>query len=623
MLWIYDIESYSNFFSATFKNVNSKEVKTFVIFEGRSDIDELHDFINDGTKWMVGYNSYNFDNQILNYIYKNHFELTMATSAVATKNIHELVMAIIDGDYTDLRYKLPFQGLDLMKIGFYRKSLKLIGVALKWPKLQELPYPMGSLITEDQVDVILKYNLNDVLITERLYYHLEDNIKLRFEIAQRYGVRVYTESDSGIANRLLEKFHSEATGLPISAFRGLRTNRPFIPFNQVVFDEVHFHTNTFDKLLEEVKDHSYYKDVPFFKKTIQFDGVKYKMGVGGLHSMDEGGMFKETDDAYLIDADIGSMYPATLINNQLSPAHLGPKFLKNFTNLRDERLIAKKNKDMTSAEGLKIVLNSAIGKMLNEHHWLYDPIVNLKVTINGQLFLLMLIERLALSDFHTISANTDGVTVIVPKDRLEEYKAICKQWEVDTRYELEYAYYKLYARRDVNNYIAVYRDGGVKTKGVFIKDWPKKFSNMTDPLNKGFDKPIVSIALFEFFVNNTPIADTIKNHTDIYDFCISKKIDDKFTNEFHYIKDGNHVFDRLQKSVRYYVSTSGGSLLKVDKETGGQSKYEVGKNVTIFNDYVERENITDYGIDYSYYINHVQKVINEIINPQLSLWDSN
>ena len=146
---------------------------------------------------------------------------------------------------------------------------------------------------------------------------------------------------------------------------------------------------------------------------------------------------------------------------------------------------------------------------------------------------------------------------------------------------------------------------------------------MTDPLNKGFDKPIVSIALYEFFVNNIPITDTIRNHIDIYDFCISKKIDDKFTNEFHYIKDGKHVIDILQKSVRYYVSTSGGTLLKVVKETGSQSNYEAGKQVTIFNDYLERADILEYELDYAYYINHVQKVINEIINPQLSLWDSN
>lgn len=622
MLWIFDVESYSNFFSVIFKNPKTKEIRTFVLFGDRNDIDELHMFVNDTRKWLVGYNSFNFDNQILKYICRNHFELTMSSVDIATKNINDLVIRIIEDDVSDFKYRLPFQGLDLMKIGFYRKSLKLIGVGLKWPKLQELPYEPGALIEPDQVDTLLEYNLNDVLITEQLYFHLENNIKLRFNIAKRYGVNVYTESDSGIANRLLEKFHSEATGLHIKDFKWLRTARKYIPFNQVVFDEIHFHTNTFDKLLEEVKDFVYYQEQPFFSKSVMFDGIKYKMGVGGLHSVDKGAKFTETDDEYLIDADIGSFYPATLINNQLSPAHLGPKFLKNFITLRDDRIIAKKKKDMTPAEGLKIVLNSAIGKTLNKDHWLYDPIVNLRVTVNGQLYLLMLIERLALADLHTISANTDGITVIVPKTRLEEYNSICKNWENETRYELEYTYYTLYARRDVNNYIAIKPNGSVKTKGIFTKDAPTKFSNGTDPLTKGFDKPIVSIAIYEYLVNDIPIEETIRNHTDIYDFCISKKIDNKFTNEFHYIKDGKHITETLQKSVRYYVSKAGGTLLKVDKEIGKVFNYESGKTVTMFNDYFERE-MPQYDLDYAYYIHHVQKVLDEIINPQLSLWDNN
>lgn len=617
MIWIYDIETYPNFFCVTFKNIKSQEIKVFVVFKERNDLLELQNFISDFNKWLVGYNSFNFDNQILNFIHKRIFELSMMEVGEVTQQIHQLAIMIIEQNLEDYRYNLPFNYLDLMKIGFYRKSLKLIGVCLKWPILQELPYPTNTNITNEQSDVILKYNMNDILITEKLFNHLKNNIKLRFDIAKRYDVKVYTESDSGIANRLLEKFHSEATGLPFGAFKGLRTVRKFIPFTQVVFDSIHFHTNTFDKLLEEVKTHAYYKDQPFFSKIVNFDGIKYKMGIGGLHSVDEGALFKATDDQYLIDADIGSMYPATVINHQLFPAHLGPKFLRKFTDVRDERIIAKRNKDMTPAESIKIVLNSAIGKTLNEHHWLYDPIVNLRVTVNGQLFLLMLIERLALAGLHTISANTDGITVIVPKNKLKDYEEICASWEAETRYELEYAYYKLYARRDVNNYIAIKKDGGIKTKGIFLKDWPERFSNQTDPLNKGFDKPIVSIALYEYFVNDTPITDTIYNHTDIYDFCISKKIDDKFTNEFHYIKDGKHVIDTLQRSVRYYVSTSGGSLLKVDKETGAQHNYEAGKQVTIFNDYFKMD---DYNIDYAYYINQTQKVINEIINPQLKLF---
>jgi DNA polymerase len=234
----------------------------------------------------------------------------------------------------------------------------------------------------------------------------------------------------------------------------------------------------------------------------------------------------------------------------------------------------------------------------------------------------MLIEQLALADLHAISANTDGATVIVPKDKLSVYNEVCKNWENRTRYGLEYTYYKLYARRDVNNYIAITGDGYVKTKGIFTKDAPLRFSNMTDPLSKGVDGPIVSIALYEYFVNNKPIEETVRNHTDIYDFCISKKIDDKFTNEFHYIKDGDLVIDTLQKSVRYYVSKTGGSLFKVDKATNAYSNYEASKTVTMFNDYIEHDTMVQYNIDYAYYINRIQKVVNEIINPQLSLWDS-
>ncbi len=620
-LWVFDLEVYLNFFSAIFKCCKTQEVKTFYIHESHNDIDELHTFINDTNKWLVGYNSRGYDNQILNYICKNHFDLSMATDNDVTKDLYRLSNLIIHDDYKEYIYQLPFKSLDLMKVGFYRKSLKLLGVNLRWPKLQDLPLPSDSVITVDQVDTILKYNLNDVLITERLFEHLKDNIKLRFDIAKRFKVNVYSESDSGIANRLLEKFYSEASGLPLRSFKDLRTPRKFIPFTQVVFDDIVFHTNTLDLLLEEVKNFNYYKDLPFFKKKVKFDGVTYKMGVGGLHSEDTGQCYIATDYLKVIDADIASMYPTTFINHKLTPAHLGSKFLKNYVSLRDERIEAKHSKDLTTAESLKLVLNSCVGKTLNANHWLYDPLVNLRVTINGQLYLLMLIERLSLAGLQTISANTDGITVLVPTDKLDQYKQICNDWEQDTNYMLEYAYYSKYARRDVNNYIAIKEDGSIKTKGIFTKDWPARFGNMTDPLNKGFDKPIVSIALYNYFVEGTPIKDTILNHTDILDFCIAKRIDDKFTNEYHTITNGELTKDTLQKSVRYYVSTTGGSLFKKD-EKGSLFNYEAGKTVVIFNDYVDLGDIHNYNLDYAYYIHAVQQVVDEIINPQLSLWDN-
>lgn len=612
-----------NFFCVTFKDPKSQEIKKFVIHDDIQQGEELIKFIqSNSNSWFIGYNSYHFDNPLLNYLYRHSFETCMDPAIEVARNVHKLAIEIITNENKDFKYNLPFKHIDLMRIGRYKKSLKLLGVNLKWHKLQDLPLPIDTWIQKDQVDLILDYNLNDVLITEQLYYHLVDAIKFRHELSEVYELDLYNESDTGIANRILEKIHSEATGLKIKDFKNLRTERKFVKFDWIVFKDITFITPEFDTLLEEVKSHIYYKDQPFFSKKITFHGKTYKIGVGGLHSEDDPKVFEETEDMYIIDADIGSMYPATVINNNLAPEHLGKKFLRSFTQIRDDRLKEKELGNKTKSEGLKLILNSAIGKTLNKYSFLYDPLVNLQVTVNGQLYILMLIEQLVLNGFEVISANTDGITALIPKDKLKVYHKVCEEWESKYRYSLEYVHYKKYVRRDVNNYLAIKDNKEIKEKGIFTKTIAKKFNNSTDPLNRGWDKPVVSKALFEYFVNGTPIEKTIRESTDIYDFCIAKKIDDKFTNEFHRLIIGEYRKDKLQKSVRYYVSKHifSGKLYKVDYTTGGVEDYEVGRTVIIFNNYVKYDNMKDYFIDYGYYINCTQKIINEIINPQLTLF---
>jgi hypothetical protein len=620
MIWIYDIETFINFFCVTFKNPKSQEIKQFIIFEDVNQGEELLKFIqSNSSSWFIGYNSEKFDNQLLNYLYKNSFETCMSPSSEITRNVWNLSGIIIRDKIIDYKYNLPFRQIDLMKIGRYKKSLKLLGVNLKWSKLQDLPLPYEAWITKEQVPTILDYNLNDVLITEQLYYHLKNAIKFRHELSEIYEIDLYNESDTGIADRLLEKFYSESTGIKIQDFKNLRTERKFIKFDWVVFKDIYFDTPEFIGLLELIKNHTYYKDQPFFSKKITFDNIIYKLGLGGLHTVDEPGLFEETKDNYIIDADIGSMYPATLLNNDLSPEHLGTKFLKQFRKIRDDRLIEKALKNKTKSEGLKLIMNVAIGKTRNKYSFLFDALVNLQVTVNGQLYILMLIEKLVLNGFKIISANTDGITTIVPKDKVDLYYSICKEWEKQHHYELEYVKYKKYVRRDVNNYLAIKEDD-IKEKGIFNKTWPKFFNNSTDPLSKGWDKPIVSKALYDFFVNNIPIIQTINNSTDIHDFCIAKRIDDKFTNVFHTMKNGKYQKEDLQRSVRYYVSKDGGVLLKTCEGEDKTSNYEVNKRVTIFNNYIHYDDFSKYNIDYNYYINHTQKIIDLIINPQLTLF---
>ena len=467
----------------------------------------------------------------------------------------------------------------------------------------------------------MKYNLNDVEITEKLLQLIEPQIRLRFEISDLYNIYVHSESDSGIANKMLEKFYAEGTGLEPKDFRKLRTKRGRISFRDVVYlRNINFKTEPFEKLLESILGHTWYAAHPFFRKSFIANGTKYKLGMGGLHSDDKADKFDADDENEIIDCDITSMYPQLMINNYIYPEHLNPIFLKQYNDVKLDRVKAKKEGNSTIDKALKIVLVSTWGKFGFEHSWLYDPLCALRITINGQLYMLMLIERLIMNGFKVISANTDGVVSIIPKNRKDEYYDICKKWEKDTNFGLEYTFYQRYARRDVNNYIAIQTNGKIKTKGDFIDPKATKPEHLLeDPwvLRRGFDKPVIAKALIEYFKNNVPIEKTIKEHKDIYDFCTSQKTDKKFHNEFHSIVDGEGKIEKIQQSVRYYVSTLGGALLKCDPLNSRQINYCVGRNVTLFNDYFEAE---DYGIDYSYYIHEAQKIVDVIDNPQLKLF---
>jgi len=607
MIHIYDIETYINYFGVIFKNPDTKEIKEFIVYKDRNDFQALRRFILFEAKWLVGYNNFYFDNQLLNYIYHNE--------DATVESVYDLAHKIVNSrdDFWEWKYRLPFKSVDLMKVGNLQKSLKLVAVNLKWPKIQDLPIQWNNAIEDNQLPLLHDYNLNDVEITEALYQKLLPEIRVRQETQELYDIPLISESDSGMANRLMEKFYGDATGQHKKEFKKLRTERDIIMFKTIVFPDIVFFDSTLRELLDDIKTHVYYKHQKFFNRTITYGGTKYQLGIGGIHSVDKGAVFTADDDTELIDADIASMYPTIIINNRLKPQHLDRKFIDKYKEVRDKRIEAKKEGRKVESDALKIVLNSVYGKFRNENHWLYDPLTALQVTINGQLYVLMLIEELTTEGFQVISANTDGIITIVPKDSKEKYERICESWCEYTKFDLEYTNYTKYIRRDVNNYMAVKDNGKTKEKGEFLLPDSKS-------LMQGYDRPIISKALRAYFLEGKNIVDFIKNHDDIYDFCTAKKTDKKFTNEYHYIDgDGELVVETLQKSVRFYVSRRGGSLYKYDSENDTYISYCAGNAVKIFNDY-EALAVEEYEIDYGFYITETDKIINLIEDKQLKLF---
>lgn len=105
---------------------------------------------------------------------------------------------------------------------------------------------------------------------------------------------------------------------------------------------------------------------------------------------------------------------------------------------------------MVMADGFKLSANSVYGKSNDKHSFLFDPIYTLKTTLNGQLMLSMLCEKLNTSiDLTMLQVNTDGITVKIRKTDLDLYYTICKEWEVYTKLTLEYVEYSKMVIRDV------------------------------------------------------------------------------------------------------------------------------------------------------------------------------
>ena len=144
---------------------------------------------------------------------------------------------------------------------------------------------------------------------------------------------------------------------------------------------------------------------------------------------------------------------------KIAPEHLIQSvFVKLITWLKDTRIEAKHAKgDINGiphelvALVLKIVINSIYGKLGSKYGDLYDRLAVLKVTINGQLFILMLCEQLELNNIEVVSANTDGIVVKLYKKHLNDFNRITKEWETYTGLSADSENYLYYINSDINN----------------------------------------------------------------------------------------------------------------------------------------------------------------------------
>lgn len=613
--YAFDLEVFKNLFTATFVNVdNEEDIHVFYTGLNKPMYQDILDFLKQSMT-LIGYNCDNFDNPILRYLitYKGN---------KLTSDIYELSSKLMDDNFKndrtvlELRYPkkviFPWKTIDLMRILAFDKlgiSLKQTAINLKWHKIKDLPVSPYENVNANHLGIVLDYNMNDVLITKRLFEEISPLIKLREELSKLYFVDLTSASDSRMANIILENTYSNELKMDIRSIKDMRTIRERVLLGDCIAKFVNFKTVELQDLYDRIATKVVYKYEKYvYSEKLYFANCIFDLGIGGLHSEDAPGIFV-TDDKYIIqDMDVSSYYPNLIINNNFYPEHLGPDFIKVLKKITAERIAAKKAGDKVKADGLKITANSIFGKFGLEYYWLFDAKQLLSTTITGQLGLLMLIEELYLNGIDVISCNTDGIVCKIPRELESRYYEIAKEWEKKTNLELEFTRYKKYVRRDVNSYITEKEDGSTKEKGAFYKEVD---------LKKSYRMPIVAKALHAYFIKGIPVRETLENCKDIMEFCISQKNAANFFLFLHTIKG----MEKLQKTNRFYISKHGGSFIKKDTVSGRLTGLYVGQTIKILNEYDPKIPFESYEVSLSFYEQEVMKIIDEIEPKQLSLFD--
>lgn len=272
--------------------------------------------------------------------------------------------------------------------------------------------------------------------------------------------------------------------------------------------------------------------------------------------------------------------------------------LQQYLNVKTERIIAKKAKDKAKDTFLKLILNSTSGLLDNQHSWLYFPEGAMRLRLIGQVFLTKTIEVCIMNNWQVISANTDGIEVLVPKNQLDLYEQEINQVAIDFNLEFEHEDYNKIIYKNVNNYICETESGKLKQKGLFV----------TKPLlSNSVDELVIAKALEAYYINNIKPQEFISNpdkyDLHIYNYCKSNKIGKDFT-----VYHNGQIQQQLN---RYYFSKNAPYLFKQKNGVGTMQHVNVGEGVEIFNNY-EEKSWEEYNVNYQYYISKTQKIIDEI-----------
>ena len=612
---VFDIETFPNVFTFAAEHVDAPFKWSFEISDWRDDRQELLAFLHHLqhiNARMIGFNNLGFDYPVL------HMFMRMGGTDAAT--LYQKAQAIISsqaaeddsrwvhGVYPGDRY---IEQLDLYKIHHFDNkaratSLKALEFNMRAESIEGLPFPVGSLLRQENVATLKEYNAYDVSMTKRFYHESLDMIRFREELTRKYNRDFMNHNDTKIGKDYfimrLEEAGVQCYDYSPDGREPKQTRRPAINLRDAVLPGLQFQQPEFTRVMDWLKSQTITETKGVFKDTkATVDGFTFVFGLGGIHGSVENQSIYADAEYAIVDLDVASYYPNLAISNEFYPEHLGRTFVLIYKYLFEQRKTYPKK----SAESamLKLALNGVYGDSNNKFSVFYDPLFTMKITLNGQLLLCLLAEQmLTIPGLRLLQVNTDGLTVRVPRTQLPMVDAVRESWQTVTRLQLETAQYSRMFIRDVNNYIAQYEDGSVKRKGAY--EYRRGWHQDTSAL-------VIPKVAEQVLLHGKGIMDSLSSWQEPLDFMLRAKVP---RSSFLGVERDGQPPVQLPNLTRYYISTQGGYLYKWMPPLKGKTDW---RKIAIDSGWrVQTCNTIDpaaeYSFDLTYYAQEVEKLCLQI-----------
>lgn len=539
----------------------------------------------------VGFNSKHYDQYIIKAIAAD-------LTPQEVKQVNDYIIAGGQGwqcpQLAD--YYFRFNNVDIRDDTQQGLSLKAIEGHLGMSvKESSVPFDIDRPLTPEEKAETKFYCKHDVDTAERLIDIRKDYLKNKINLGRLAGLDEVKAM--GMTNAKLTAAMLSATKKPHDDERKYvypdNLRKEYIPPEVFAF---------FDRMYDlSISDSELFKG----KFNLNIGECPVTLGYGGIHGAIPNFFWEETEDRGIWNEDVGSYYPhLCTINGYTSRNIPSPQI---YEDILDRRMKAKAAGDKHTANALKLVCNTTYGGLLNQYNDLYDPLMGRSVCISGQLYLLELAEHCyqEIKGLRIVQLNTDGIMVECDKKDYDTLTAICAEWQSRTGFDLEEDTVIKIAQKDVNNYVEVQPGGKVKAKGGYLV----KGIAPAGAFNINNSCVIVATALKEFFVNGTPVEDTINGCDDIFQFQIIAKAGAKYKETYHVV-DG--VKEPVQKVNRVYATADEkyGKIYKVKSEDDSTAKIEMlPEHCIIDND--NQLSISD--VDKSFYIDMARKRVNDFM----------